>query len=337
MLAAVFYGREKGIEIKDVPAPEIAAGEILVKIMACGLCHTDLHYIEHGTPTFKKPPLILGHEATGVVEKSGSACARFKPGARVLIPSVLPCGTCYNCHSGRGNICNSMQMPGNHIDGAFAQYMKVKEWQLLELPENLDFAEASTIADAVSTAYHAVINRARVTPGQKTLVVGAGGVGINAVQACALAGATVYAVDKDPKKLALAREFGARFTISASDEGNIKRLKNSMDFAFECIGLPETINLAHSCVKAGGTLVIVGYCGQPATIAVNKAMFMEQQIIGSLGCRHSTFNDVIKLASEGKLKLSGLVSGRYPLASIGKAIEALKSGSGIRQVIQPWE
>ncbi|MBI4243517.1 MAG: zinc-binding dehydrogenase [Planctomycetes bacterium] len=337
MLAAVFNGSGKGIEIKNTSDPKIECDEILVKVMACGLCHTDLHYLEHGVPTFKEPPIILGHEAAGIVEEAGSSCRRVPKGTHVLVPSVLPCGICYNCASGRGNICLSMKMPGNHIDGAFAQYIKIKEWQAFELPDSMDLAEASTIADAVSTAYHAVVNRAQVKPGQSVLVVGCGGVGINVIQIAKLAGALITAVDKDKNKLKLAEEFGAAKTFWTGDEIATGKLKNSQDVAFECVGNPAAINLAHSTIKVGGTLMIVGYSGQRAEMAVNKIMFMEQQVIGSLGCRFSSFADVIRLASKGKINLKSLVSNRFGLKQIGSAVEELKKGSGLRQVVEPWQ
>ena len=120
MKAAVFHGKEVGLKIEDIPVPKIADDQILVKVAACGVCHTDLHYIDHGVPTFKKPPVVLGHEASGIVEEAGAAVTNVAKGQRVLIPAVLTCGKCMFCRIGRENICADMQMLGNHFDGAYA-------------------------------------------------------------------------------------------------------------------------------------------------------------------------------------------------------------------------
>jgi len=171
MKAAVFHGSDVGLKIEDIPIPKIGPHDILVKVAACGVCHTDLHYIEHGVPTFKKPPLVLGHEASGVVEAVGGEVKNLVEGQRVLIPAVLTCGRCMFCRMGRENICSNMTMLGNHIDGAYAEYVAVPAKDVLELPESIPLQEASIIADAISTPYHAVKNRAKVRPGD-TVVLG---------------------------------------------------------------------------------------------------------------------------------------------------------------------
>jgi D-arabinose 1-dehydrogenase-like Zn-dependent alcohol dehydrogenase len=165
MKAAVFHGAGVGLKIEEIPRPKIGSDQVLVKVAACGVCHTDLHYLEHGVPTFKKPPIVLGHEASGIVEDVGAEVRTLHEGQRVLIPAVLTCGKCAYCRMGRENICANMTMLGNHIDGAYAEYVAVPAKDLLELPASLPLEEASIIADAISTPYHAVKNRARVRPG----------------------------------------------------------------------------------------------------------------------------------------------------------------------------
>lgn len=155
MKAAVFHGPERGLVVEDVPVPTVRPGEVLIKVAACGACHTDLHYIEHGVPTFKKPPIILGHEASGIVEEVGAGVTNVRKGQRVLIPAVLTCGRCVACRQGRENICAEMKMLGNHFDGAYAEYVAVPSKDLLDLPESIPLAEASIIADALSTPFHA--------------------------------------------------------------------------------------------------------------------------------------------------------------------------------------
>ena len=152
MKAAIFKEQNKPLSIEEIPIPELNEDEILIKVVACGVCHTDLHYIDHGVPTFKKPPLVLGHEASGIVETNGNI---FKKGKRVLIPAVLTCGKCKSCLEGRENVCENMIMPGNSIDGAFAQYIKVPEKDIILMPDEIPLEEGCIIADAISTPYHA--------------------------------------------------------------------------------------------------------------------------------------------------------------------------------------
>ncbi len=153
MKAAVFHGSSIGLKFEDIPVPKVGDDQILVKVAACGVCHTDLHYLEHGVPTFKKPPIVLGHEASGIVEEAGANVTNVKKGQRVLIPAVLTCGRCALCRMGRENICSNMVMLGNHCDGAYAEYVAVAAKDVLELPDSIPLEEASIIADAISTPY----------------------------------------------------------------------------------------------------------------------------------------------------------------------------------------
>src|SRR5210317_544500 len=123
MKAALFHGSGKPLEITEVPTPEPKAGEILVKVAACGVCHTDLHYLDHNVPTFKDPPMILGHEPSGILAGIGAGVKNYQEGDKVLLPAVLTCGYCPNCRMGRENICDNMVMFGNHVDGAYAEYV----------------------------------------------------------------------------------------------------------------------------------------------------------------------------------------------------------------------
>lgn len=341
MRAVLFLGSKRPLEITDIPIPEIDENDVLIRVESCGLCHTDLHYIDHGVPPFKDPPLVLGHEASGTVIQHGRKVRSLRSGDPVLIPAVLSCGTCSFCAEGRSNICQNMQMPGNHIDGAFAQFIKVPAKDVLKLPSTIPLVEASVLADAVSTAYHAVVNRGRVRAGQWVVVFGNGGVGVNVVQIAANLKANVVAVDTDPQKLKLAKELGATETIQPEgDRELVKKLKSitggGAHVAFECIGKSATIQQAHESIRRGGRLCIVGYCDQPTPLAVSKIMFYEQDVIGSLGCPVEEFPKVISLVASGKIKIQPLIGGKYPLSRIGEAIDQLRHGRGMRNLILPW-
>lgn len=340
MKAAVFYGPNQPLKVEKVETPKIESHEILVKIAACGVCNTDLHYIDHGVPTFKKPPLILGHEPSGRVEEAGAEVKNFKVGDRVLIPPVFSCGYCPNCRLGRENICFNMVMLGNHIDGAFAEYTKVPAKDCQHLPEEFPLEESSIIADAISTPYHAVKNRAQVRPGDSVVIFGCGGVGINVVQMAAAAGGSVIAVDLVDKKLDIAKKLGAQYTINASgkeDKALLKEIRTltggGADIAIEAIGNPKTIELASSAVKAGGCHCQVGYTHHSVPLNAGRLMFREIEIKGSLGCRPVDYPKIIEMARTGKIQLKPVVTHKFKLDNINDAFDMLRKGEALRSII----
>ncbi|MHC4062920.1 MAG: zinc-binding dehydrogenase [Planctomycetota bacterium] len=340
MKAMVFHGTDGGLKFEDIPVPEITAGQILVKVAACGVCHTDLHYIDHGVPTFKKPPIVLGHEASGVVEKAGAEVTNVKQGQAVLIPAVLTCGHCTMCRTGHENVCANMQMLGNHLDGAYAEYVAVPAKDVLPLPESIPLQEASVIADAISTPYHAVKNRARVQPGDTVAIFGCGGVGINAVQLAAAAGGYVIAVDINERKLQWAAEFGAAKTINVSQvervDKEIKKLTGGgADIAMEIIGNPRTIEQAFESVRVGGRLCVVGYTQEKISIVAGKIMFKEIEVVGSLGCRPVDYIPLIRMVEQGQVNLISQVTHRFGLDELGKAFEVMKEGVSLRSIVVP--
>ncbi|MCI0607008.1 zinc-binding dehydrogenase [bacterium] len=312
MEAAIFRQPYQPLSIEDVPVPLIASDQVLIKVIACGVCHTDLHYIDHGVKTFKEPPLILGHECSGIIEKVGTSVTNWKEGDRVLLPAVVSCGVCRMCRLGRENICEQMKMFGNHVNGAFAEYIAAPAKDIFSLPQQLPLAESCIIADALSTPYHAVKNRAQVGPGDRVVVFGCGGVGINVVQVAAAAGARVVAVDLKQEKLELAKKLGASETLNPSKCEFKKELKRvfegGADIAFEAIGNPVTLEQAVESVRIGGRVCIIGYSDKPFVLNAARVMFRELEIFGSLGCRAVDYPAIIQLAAENKIKVLPVVT-----------------------------
>lgn len=342
MKAAVFEEPEKPLTIREIDKPEINDNEVLVKVAACGVCHTDIHYIDHGVPTFKKPPIVLGHEPSGHIAGVGKNVKTFKEGDRVLLPAVFTCGECEYCRTGRENICANMCMLGNHINGAYAEYIKVPAKDIFNLPEEIPLEEGSIIADAISTPFHAVKNRGQVKPGDSVVVFGCGGIGINLVQVASAVGGSVIAVDVSNKKLEKAKEFGATSVFNSSEVDNVgKEIKKltggGADIAFEAIGNPDTIQSAFNTLRKGGKLVIVGFSPGEVMLNAGKIMFFEMEIVGSLGCRPVDYPKCIELARSGKIKVAELVTHRFSLDNINDALDLLRSGdeSVIRSIVVP--
>ncbi|MBI2537749.1 MAG: zinc-binding dehydrogenase [Gemmatimonadetes bacterium] len=340
MRAAVFYGPGRPLEVRDVPTPSPGPGEALVKVAGCGLCHTDLHYLDHGVKTFKPPPLILGHEAAGTVQELGPGVTGGSVGDRVLIPAVLSCGRCRYCRQGRENLCDKMTMLGNNVDGAYAEYVAVPAAELVPVPDGIALEQACVIADAVSTPYHAVTRRARVRAGDVVAVVGCGGVGLNVVQCAHVAGARVIAVDVNQRRLEIARRLGAVETVNPETVQRVdKRVRElsdgGVDVAFEAIGNPKTMQLAYGLLRRGGRLCVIGYSAEEVSLSAAKLMYYELEVVGSLGCGAGEYPEILGLVKAGRLKLDGIVSGTIPLAQINDGLDRLRRGEGVRWVIVP--
>jgi 6-hydroxycyclohex-1-ene-1-carbonyl-CoA dehydrogenase len=339
MRAAVYRGGGEPLRVEERPAPEPGPQEALVKVLACGFCHTDLHYLDHGVPTAKPPPIVLGHEIAGEVESLAPGTEGPAVGSRVLVPAVLPCGRCEYCRTGRENICPRMRMLGNHIDGGFAEYVTVPARDLVPLPSEIDPVLGCVIADALTTPYHAVVHRARVRAGERVAVIGCGGVGINAVQFAAAAGAKVMAIDLNDAKLETARRLGAADTLNPSglsDPGKeVRRIwGDGADVAIEAVGSPTTISLAFSTLRRGGRLCLLGYSSQPAVLPASKVMFLEYSVVGSLGCRPADYPRVVDMVRLGRVQLEPVVTAQVPLEKIATAVDNLRTGVGFRTVVR---
>ena len=340
MKAAVFHGPDRPLSVEEVPTPTAGGGQVLIRVAGCGVCHTDLHYTDHGTPTFKQPPMILGHEISGIVEGAGEGVGGRKPGDRVLVAAVTSCGACDACREGRENICAHGEMLGNHIDGGFAEYVVAPAKDTFLLPDGVPLVEGSIIADAVTTPYHAVVNRGRVRPGDAVVVFGCGGVGLNVVQMAAAQGARVVAVDLSDDKLAWARKLGAAATVNP---GGVERLDKELrkvtgggaDVAFEVVGRPVTQEQTLACLKTGGRAVFVGYSPDTMTLNSGRVMFRELEVVGSLGCRPVDYPRVVEMVRQKRIQLEPLVTHRFPLDRIAEAFDTLRSGSAIRVVVTP--
>lgn len=340
MKAALFYAAHEPLRLEEIPTPEPGQGEVLVKVAGCGLCHTDLHYIDHGVPTFKKPPLVLGHEISGTVAGLGAGVKQWQEGQQVLLPAVYGCGQCQLCRTGRENICSQMIMFGNNVNGGYAEYVIAPAKDVIALPPEIPLVEGAIIADATTTPYHAVVNRGRVKPGDQVVVFGCGGIGLNVVQIAAAVGGRVIAVDIVDEKLEWARQLGASATINANAvervDKEVRRLTGGgADVGFEAIGYPTTQEQTFASLRTGGRFVVVGFATEPMRLATGRVMYREMEIIGSLGCPAADYPRVLELARQGKIKVKELVTACFPLDEINVALDTLRRGEGIRSVITP--
>lgn len=362
-MAAVLFETGKGFEIRDVDLAAPKAGEVMVRMAAGGVCHSDLHVM---TGHLQAPlPAILGHEGAGVVADVGPGVTSVKAGDHVIPLWRLSCGECEHCTAGRPALCGAgmqVRSTGRLLDGTsrfslagqeikhfngvstFSQYSVMSERSVMKIPDDIALDRAALVGCAVITGVGAAIHCARVRPGSSVAVFGTGGVGLNVLQGAALAGAgPIIAVDILDRKLEFAREFGATHTVNASTGDPVSRVRSltggrGVDYAFEVIGLPKTMREAYDCLAKRGMAVIVGVAPLTAEVSVPvmSLVFEERVLTGSIYGSSRPRHDVpvlFDLYRAGKLKLDQLLTRTYPLERINEAYEALERGEVARSVL----
>jgi S-(hydroxymethyl)glutathione dehydrogenase/alcohol dehydrogenase len=354
MQAIVWTGE---LEVRDdVELRPLGQHEVRVRVHRAGLCHSDVAVLD-GTIPFPTP-VVLGHEGAGVVEEVGSATTKVKPGDHVVLTTLGNCGQCGACDRGQPTQCRDtmgrLEMPfrvGGTAAyqfanaGAFAQCTVVRESQAVVIDPRVPFEAACLIGCAVVTGAGAVMNRAKVQPGETVVVIGAGGVGLSVVQAARLAGASrIVVLDTNSSKAPAALEFGAtEFIDSSVMEDPVKAVKDlglrrGVDHAFECVGHPGLIRQAIDLLDWGGICTLVGVpkLGTEASFVVNS-LYNNKSI---LGCRygasrpHHDIPLIVRLYLDGRFKLDEMVTRSYPLAAIADAVRDLQDGRLNRGVLE---
>ncbi|GAB4365112.1 MAG: alcohol dehydrogenase AdhP [Deltaproteobacteria bacterium] len=324
------------------------AGEVVVEVAGCGVCHTDLGFWNDGVRTNHPLPLTLGHEISGRVAAAGSGAESWT-GKAVIVPSVIPCGECALCRSGRGTICRKQQMPGNDIHGGFATHVRVPARGLCPVDETrlaaagLSLAEVSVVADAVTTPYQAAI-QAEVRPGDFAVVVGVGGVGGYAVQVARAFGAVVAALDVDPAKLDKIAAHGASLALNVREVQGKDLRKAIQDFArgnglpaagwkiFECSGTAAGQETAFGLLNHGATLGVVGFTMDKVSIRLSNLMAFHARALGNWGCLPEHYPGALDLVLDGKVQVGPFVE-RHPLAEINRVFEDARAHRLTRRAV----
>jgi 2-desacetyl-2-hydroxyethyl bacteriochlorophyllide A dehydrogenase len=330
------------LEMQEVAVPEVGAQDVLVRVKAAGICHSDAHY-RAGTSPPPSLPITLSHEIAGVVEQVGAQATGVEIGDRVCIHYMVTCGDCIYCSRGSEQFCTSGAMIGKHRDGGFAEYISVPARNAFPLPEEIPFEQGAIMMCSSSTSFHA-LHKGRLKPGESVAVFGVGGLGMSAVQLARAFGALdVYAVDIDPGKLKMAKAFGA-VPINAADAdpvAEIRRLTGGkgVDVALELIGLPPTMRQAVKSLAVFGRAVMVGLTEQAIEVApYYELVGKEAEIIGSSDHLAQELPLLIELARRGTLNLSNVVTDTVPLAAeaINEAMDRIERfGGDVRVVVTP--
>jgi D-arabinose 1-dehydrogenase-like Zn-dependent alcohol dehydrogenase len=343
MRAERFYAESKTIAVEDVPIPEPAPGEVLVKVAYCGICHSDLSLI-NGTFPSQRPVVTQGHEASGTIARLGPDVTGWAEGDRVIVAAGRPCTACPNCRRGDIANCLRIQLMAFAYDGAWAEYTVAQAVGLTRVPDNVPMEQAAILADAVSTPFGAVVRTGKVGIGESVGVWGVGGVGTHIVQLARLVGAVpVIAVDIKPEVLDRAVELGADYAFDASDEGLRDKIADvtggrMLDVAFDAVGLKSTFEQALDSVTVGGRLVSVGMSAESPSVGPTSMFGLTQKhVLGHLGYQNVDIETLATLVSRGRLDLSRSISDIVSLENVRVGIEKLErqDGNPIRILVKP--
>ena len=334
MKAAVWYGK-KDVRIEQFPEPPLQEGFVRAKVRWCGICGTDLHEYESGPIMIRMephpltgiaPPVVLGHEFSGVVVECGKGVTGPKPGDRIVTNTLYTCGACYWCKRGQYSLCEKMGGIGLASHGAFAEYIHVKADQCLVIPPEVE-DDTAALVEPMAAAVHAV-RQGRILEGDSVAIVGAGPIGLMALQAARIAGAgPLFSIEPSEIRRKKAAAYGA-VTLDPRDDSFREALLEHTggvgpDVTIECVGASETGPLAVSLVRRGGRAVIMGVFSEPSQIHFNEVVFNEKEIVGSL-CYINEFETVLRLLADGRMSGDGLISSRIVLDDlIEKGFEEL--------------
>jgi 2-desacetyl-2-hydroxyethyl bacteriochlorophyllide A dehydrogenase len=327
---------------QNIPMPIIGENDVLVRVKAAGICHTDVHYRAGKSPVHPLPRTI-GHEIAGMVEQVGNQVTTVKVGDRVCVHYVLSCGNCYYCSTGNEQFCIQGSMVGRYVDGGYAEYVSVPKGNVVSLPDEIPFDQGAVLMCSSSTAFHA-LRKSRLKGGETVAIFGVGGLGTSAVQLAHAFGALdVYAVDINAEKLRLAEKYGA-IPVNAMSNDPVTEIRmltqgKGVDVAIEMIGLPQTMKQAVQSLAIMGRTVIAGISERPLEIDTYRELLgREAEIIGTNDHLLQELPLLLELARHGKLKLSDAITRTVPLDAdaINLALDNLEHfSSDVRTVIVP--
>ena len=357
--AAVMWSFNEPLKIDSIRLKDPRANEVVVKVVASGVCHSDLSVVKMVLPI--PPPCVLGHEGAGIVEEVGSGVKDLKPGDHVVLSWVENCGKCHYCTSGNDHLCDTgirSSMAGQEAvfekDGvdisrmagvaSFAERTVVRATACVKIDQSVPLDRACLVGCGVMTGVGAAINTAQVRPGETVAVFGCGGVGLNVIQGAALCGASrIIAVDLVDSKLELARQFGATDLVNGKKTDAVDAVKSltsglGVDYAFEVIGIPAAIQQAFSSLKRGGKAIIVGVprLGEEVSVPAWSFPLEGKAIVGSLygsAKMHRDMPRLIDLYMQKRLKIDELISRRIKLEDVNAAFDAMEKGEVARSVI----
>ena len=356
--AAVYREKHQPLTIESVELADPGPDEVLVKTVACGVCHSDLHALHGAIPS--PAPAIFGHEPAGIVEAVGERVRSVAPGDHVIACTSIQCGSCPQCIQGQGHLCTDrgacqreagttarITQNGEEIHqfadlAAFAEAMLLHHTAVVKIDPEIPLDRAALVGCAVTTGVGAALNTAQVAPGSSVVVFGAGGVGTSIIQGARIAGARqIISVDLNDDKLKKALHFGATDTLNAAEGDTVKIIKKmtrgGADYAFEAVGIAGLLEKAFYCLAPRGTAVVVGAIPFGEQVSLNAAhFFQEKRVIGCMMGSNKFRIDAphyLELYRQGRLNLDDMVTQHEPLDRVTNAFEAMEAGKVTRTVL----
>lgn len=341
-MKALVLNEYRKLDFMDVPRPEPARDEVLVRVRSCGICGSDVHGYD-GSSGRRIPPVIMGHEASGEVARAGSGVSGFEPGDRVTFDSMICCRNCVFCRQGRPNLCEDRRVLGVSCDdyrrhGAFAEYVAVPSHIVFRVPDGVSFDEAAMV-EPVSVAVHAVA-RANPSLGDQALVVGAGMIGLLTVQALRAAGCgRIFSVDLQADRLRLARNLGADETIQSGDGADVPAIVRELtsglgaDIVMEAVGADATVAMSIDSVRKGGRVVLIGNIAPTVSFGLQSVVTREIDVLGSCASSND-YPACLDLMQQGKIRVRPVLSASVPLERGQEMFDRLYSREdGLTKVI----
>lgn len=344
MKAVVKYGKQDGmVEIREISIPEIGSNEVLLKVKNAGICGSDIE-MWHNKITFPVSiPVVMGHEFCGVIEKLGKDVKEVKTGNRVISEtSAYICGKCRFCRSGNYHLCPERLGFGCGVDGAFTDYVKVRQEILHLIPENISFEEAS-ITEPLCVAYNAIAVRSKLSPGDTVVIIGPGAIGLNSLQvakACGAGELIIMGTKGDDNRLKVARELGADVCIDIETQDPVSTVMdetNGMgaDLVIDAAGNSATLYQSLRLVRRLGQITKIGWDPKPVNFNLDSLIAKSVTLQGSFSHNWQTWEQVLKLMKKGKLKTKPLISHIFPVTEWKKGYQLMEAKEAIKVLLQP--
>jgi len=344
MKAVVKTARGPGnVELREVEVPKIKPNEVLVEVKFTGVCGTDLHILHDSA--FYTPPVVLGHEYSGIIAEKGAEVQGFKLGERVTSPTTIPCGKCLMCRTNHANRCTGEQkriLGAHKADGTFAKYVAVPSVILHRIPEKLSLEEAA-VAELAACVVRAVFERVKVNPGEAVAVLGPGPMGLLTVQAAKIAGAKrvfLAGVGADRERFEVAKSLGADTIINVENEDPVDVVKSftdglGADTVFEASGSSIARKQAFSMVRRCGKVGLIGLTGKPSDINLDAIVEGELDVKGSWGTVWTSWKRTLTLLSSGKMRVSPLINAKLPLEKWREGFSLMEERKALKVLLVP--
>ncbi len=330
------------VEVRDLPEPTVGPGEVKIEVKAAGVCGSDIHILHDDIKLTLKPPIIMGHEFSGVVAEVGPGVTKFKPGDRVTSETARYfCGQCTNCRTGQYNICEQKQLIGYVFDGCFARYCVVLERMVHRLPDNVDF-KAGALTEPLASCVNGVLEKTPIVAGDVVVVAGPGGIGLLSMQLAKAAGGKVIlaGTNVDEPRLELGKKLGADYTLNVQKQDPkelIMDLTNGegAEVFIDCSGAPPSVLMGLSLLRRGGKYTQIGLIGKAFPLEFDTIAYKELKVTGSLGQRWTSWKRALELMADGKVNTGALISDVFPISDWEQAFDRHQDKSGIKVVLTP--